>query len=116
MAEIAHTIDRKSSECHVVTWTNVTESDTFQTFTFASLPMDISVHVSGTFGGSTTVLKVANNGSTGVDATDVSNTAISITAEAVKSVSERPLTIKPTASGGSSQSLTVNMVIWYVSE
>lgn len=116
MAEIAYTIDRKSNECHVVTWANVTESDTFKTFTFSGLPMDISVHASDTFGGATLVFKVANDGGTGVDATDVSNTAISLTAEGIKSVSERPLTIKPTASGGTSQSLDVNMVIWYSPE
>ena len=51
-----------------------------------------------------------------MNATDVSNTAISLTAEGIKSVSERPLTIKPTASGGTSQSLDVNMVIWYSPE
>jgi len=113
MAAKSPQIDRKATKDKItVTWTGVTESDTFVAYTFDKLAQDISVHTSGTFGSATVVYKVANNGGSGVNATDLGGTAISHTAEAITSVRERPLTIQPSASGGSSQSLTVTMVVW----
>lgn len=112
MAAISPTVTQSAGQYLKVTWSSVTESDTFAVFSFSELPQDISVHVSGTFGGATTVLKVANNGGAGVNATDLGGVPISITSEALTSVRERPLTIQPVASGGSSQSQTVTMVVW----
>ncbi|MBL4795781.1 MAG: hypothetical protein JKY50_00045 [Oleispira sp.] len=112
MAVISYTTERTTPNRIVVTWSSVTESDTAQTFELRELPQDISVHVSGTFGSSTTVLKVANDGGSGLDATDLGGTAVALTAEGITSLRERPLTIKPTMSGGTSQSLDVNMVVW----
>lgn len=114
MAEIAFTASRTQADTqHKFTWSAVTESDTCAKLTINELPQDISVHVSGTFGGATAVIKVANDGGTGVDALDLTGTAISLTAEGLKSVLERPATIVPTFSGGTSQSATVTIILWY---
>lgn len=112
MAEIAYTTSRKNFGRLVVTWTDVTESDTAQTFTFNELPQDISLHTSGTFGGATVVYKVANDSGAGVNGTDLGGTAISVTAEDLSPLRERPISIKPTMSGGTSQTVDVTMVVW----
>ncbi len=113
MAAISPTITRKTTENKItVTWTTVTENDTFVAYTVPQYMRDISMHVSGTFGSATVVVKGANNGGAGVGLTNTADTTISLTAEGMFSVLERPATIQPVASGGSSQSLTVTAVFW----
>lgn len=114
MAVIPYSVDRvHASTKHVVTWASVTEADTCAAFTLQELPLDISAHIYGTFGGATGVLKIANGGGSGVNAKSLDSVAISMTTEGLVSVLERPNTITPTFSGGTSQSLTVAIILWY---
>lgn len=114
MAEIAYTVEHvHPGGKHVVTWAGVTESDTCQAFNLQELPLDISAHIYGTFGSATGVLKIKNGGGSGVNAKSLDSVAISATTETLVSVLERPNTITPTFSGGTSQSLTVAIILWY---
>jgi len=114
MAVISYTVERvHPSTKHIVKWAAVTENDTCEAFTLQELPLDISAHIYGTFGGATGVLKIANGGGSGVNAKSLDSVAISIAAESLVSMLERPNTITPTFSGGTSQSLTVAIILWY---
>lgn len=111
MAEVAYTLERTGSGDLLVKWDNVTESDTFQRYQLRGAASEISVHIKGTFGGATAVINGANDDSAGVDLQSMDATDISATAEMLKSILQRPLYIQPAASGGSSQSLDVYMMI-----
>lgn len=114
MAAIAPAItdisDRANGSTFLVQWTPVTEADTCNPVSFP-MHSDKSIHVSGTFGGATVVLQGSNNsGTTYVGLRDPSSTAISMTADTIKAVLENTQLVKPSASGGSSQSLTISML------
>ena len=90
-------------------WAAVTENDTFVA---VSMPeyLRASVHISGTFGGGTVVLKGSNTGTNFFGLDDIEGTAISMTSEGLKQVQEGTQYFQPTHSGGSSSSITVTML------
>lgn len=90
-------------------WAAVTEADTFVA---VSMPeyLRASVHISGTFGSATVVLKGSNTGTNFFGLDDIEGTAISMTAEGLKQVQEGTIYYQPTHSGGSSESVTVTML------
>lgn len=94
-----------------VIWTPVTEADTCQAVSFPQYP-DRSIHVSGTFGGSSTAVQGSNNnGVTFCSCFDPSSTIIAITTNTViKAVLENAVLIKPVTTGGSGQSITIAML------
>lgn len=94
-----------------LTWADVTESDTFGRFDFAEVVKEISVHVHGTFGGATVVVKGSNYDAEGVTLSQLTGLAASVAAEALFSLLERPKFIQPVHSGGSSESVTVVMLV-----
>lgn len=102
------TVGRKDGSCYLVTWTPVTEADTCVPADFPDLA-DKSIHVAGTFGGASVALFGANNdfATAGAALRDPSSTVIAITAETVKQVLENPKQIKPVATGGTGQSLSI---------
>jgi hypothetical protein len=93
------------------TWTPVTEADTCAA---AQLPQfnDKSIHVSGTFGGSSTAVQGSNSitGATFAALHSPDSVAIALTADSIKAVLENTYLIKPVPTGGSSQSLTINLL------
>lgn len=96
----------------LVVWTPVTSAGS-DTCVPAQLPAlaDKSIHVSGTFGGGTVTLGGSNNGgSSYIGLTDPTQTAISITSEAIKAVLENTQLVKPVLTGGSGTSLTISML------
>lgn len=104
------TIGMKEGSMVRLTWTPVTEADTCGP---AALPdyADKSIQVFGTFGGSSTALHGSNDGGTTFAALNLpSGSAIAITAAGIKAVLENTEQIKPVATGGSSQSITIVVV------
>lgn len=105
------TIGRGDGSCVMVLWTPVTEADTCVPFEAPDLT-DKSVHVYGTFGGSSTAIHGSNNGGTSFAAlNDPSSTAIAITTEKIKAVLENTQQIKPVITGGAAQSLSVAVLV-----
>jgi hypothetical protein len=95
----------------VVTWTALTEADSAAVLDLGEYEVD-AVEFSGTFGGATIVLKgcVLSSGTmTGL--TDLGGTAISKTSAGWQTVREQPRYVQPVASGGTSQSLTITLLL-----
>ena len=113
MAAITYTkTDPQPGKKQVITWANVTESDTFVAFTFQEMPQDISIEVDGTFGGASVTMLGANS-TAAVALTAMDGSTAAWTADAIFSILQRPGSLTPTAAGGSSQSLTVTMILWF---
>lgn len=94
-------------------WTGVTENDTFGTLPQDSASRNITMQVSGTFGGSTVIVQASNNSDFAVitGLSDLTGTAISLTAAGAAQINYAWPYIRPSASGGTSQSLTVTMAV-----
>lgn len=106
---IAAQADKK----HVYTWSTVTESDTCAAVIFQEVPQDISVQITGTWGGATATIVGDNGAGSGVACSAIVTAAASWTANALFSLAERPGSATPTFAGGSSQSLTITLIAWY---
>lgn len=114
MAEIVPTITeigRGAGNCIRAVWTPVTENDTCRALYYPNFN-DKSVQVLGTFGGATIAVHGSNDGGTTYAAlNDPTGTAIGITSAKIKAVLENTEFVKPVISGGSSQSVTIAMMI-----
>lgn len=114
MPEIAYSIETTEKGDALVSWVDVTESDTFQTFDLDRAAAEISVHIKGTFGGATVSITGSNHaGNAGPTLQQIGGSNASATAEDIFSVLDRPLELTPTASGGTSQSVSVYMMVRY---
>ena len=118
MAEIAYNFTRtRDPESYIVSWTGVTESDTFKAFDATEEPAaagaaDRSVHITGTLGGATVSLQGSNDGTNFVNLTDPQGNALtSLSDGTLEAITEMVRAIKPLASGGSSQSLNVYLYV-----
>lgn len=112
MAEIAHTTTRTQNGDTLYTWASVTESDTFEEVNLSGKAFkSVCIQVGGTFGSATVVVNGSNDDSVYAGLDDLGGTAISVTAAAVTNIGDTPLYIKPAASGGTGQSLTVKMLV-----
>lgn len=95
------------------TWTPVTEADTCQPIATPK-HSDKSVHVYGTFGGATAALHGSNNDGTTFAALNTpASVAIAITADGIKAVLENTQQVKPVATGGAAQSLSVGLLVHF---
>ena len=116
MATIAYTESYSQDARKLkITWENVTEADICQTFDFGNvLPADISIEADDTSAwGGATLTMVGSNGGGGVACTSMNESTASWTANALFSILQRPNDITPTLTGGTSQSVTIYMVVWY---
>lgn len=95
----------------VYTWASVTESDTPVAVQIDAPVRGATIQVTGTFGSSTTVMQGSNDGTNFVALDDVEDTAISITAAAGAELRYVWPYVRPSISGGSSQSLTITMAV-----
>lgn len=96
------------------TWTPVTESDTVSYATIGGVgTLAGSIQVSGTFGGSAVVLQGSNDATNWADLNDTSGSAISLTAAGAAEFSTAMAYIRPSISGGTSQSLTITVSARY---
>ena len=96
---------------YVVTWTPITNADQCIAWS-APEYSDRSVHVSGTFGGTSIAVQGSNNaGVSFASLNDPTSTVIAITTEAIKAILENTDQIKPVRSGGDgTTSITVSML------
>jgi hypothetical protein len=116
MAEIAYTTSIEQPGIkHTYTWSNVTENDTCAPFEFQDLAQDISIEADDTsaWGGASLTLVGSNGGSSGAVCTAMDGSTAAWTANALFSVLQRPGSITPTFAGGSSQSVSIAMTVWY---
>ncbi len=90
-------------------WAAVDENSTFAPLQAPEYSQR-SVHVSGTFGGSTVVLNGSNTGTNFFGLHDLQDAAFSVTSEGLEQIQEGVLQYQPAASGGTGQSLTVTML------
>jgi hypothetical protein len=112
MAEIAFALSNTEKGDTLVVWADVTESDTFQMFELDRAVSEVSVHIKGTFGGATVVITGSNHvGNTGPTLEQIGNSAARATTEDLFSILDRPLEITPSASSGSSQSVSIYMMV-----
>ena len=98
-----------------VTWTEVTDGDTCEPYSFSKLAQAVSVHVTGTFGSATVVFAQSNVvGVAGPDAVDLDGATISITAAALTEIRDRSRIVTPEHSGGGgTQDLDISMVVLF---
>lgn len=112
MAEVAFTRS-KVGAWDVFTWSNVTESDTFDAVHLEGAIKAATMQISGTFGGATVIAQGSNDDSTFVALDDVEDVAISHTAAGGSELRYAWPYMRPSASGGTSQSLTVTLAVMY---
>lgn len=111
MAEVEYALQTTEKGDALVTWSNVTEADTFQRFEFAEAVSEISCHIVGTFGGATVTFKGSNYGADGIALSQMDGSAATALVEDIFSILDRPLYITPTHSGGSSESVSIYMLV-----
>lgn len=119
MAEIAHGGLVNTREGRIlVTWANVTENDTFEAADLSEVfgaPFIVSIQASDTMGGATLALHGSLDGTNYGALADIGNTAIGLTtAGELSETGETAIYYKPVASGGTSQSMDVTLVLWMV--
>lgn len=111
MSAITPVITPQAGESIHVIWTPLTEADTC---TPISLPgaADKTVQVSGTFGSATIVIQGSNDlvPTNYFTLHDTNGDALSFTAAGGEIISEAPLHIRASTSGGSSSSITVQIL------
>lgn len=110
MATINPSTDGPISTARVVTWSGAATGDTLTAY---AIPEEYgaigSVQITGTFGGATVAMEVSNDATTWFALNDLSNTAISVTANGFSEFSTAAIYIRPAISGGTSDSLTVRV-------
>jgi len=115
MAEIEYTKPDRAPFANVWTWADVTESDTFEPVMIERQLFAYSMQVSGTFGGASVALHGSIDGTNYVALTDSSGTAFAVTADGIVSGGDLVKYLKPVATGGTSQSLTISIIAGYSS-
>lgn len=94
------------------TWTNVTQADTCEVIIPGGTePLIGSISVSGTFGSCTVALQGSNDGTNFYSLKDLGGSTIAITAAGAVEFTSAMYSFKPVASGGSSQSITITVVL-----
>jgi len=111
MAEIAYSVSTTGKDDLLLTWASVTEADTFQQYLLDRAVSEISCHVSGTFGGATVTIKGGNVASEMLALTQLGGAAAATTVADIFSLLDRPIYIQPTHAGGSSESVTIYMMV-----
>lgn len=114
MAVINPTIEflenaRYSRQLIRVTWTALTENDTAAPVDCGDFA-DRSVFIGGTFGSATVIFQGSNDGTNYVVLTDPQGNNISKTSAGLEAVTELTAYARPSASGGTSQSVNVVMI------
>ena len=112
MATITPTTVEQQIQAAAYRWTDYSTSD-------ASTPIKVqnmqglagAVQVTGTFGGATITLQVSNDSTNFVTLKDSAGTDISLTASGMREFSTAALYLKPTSSGGTSDNVTVTVIL-----
>ena len=110
MAEIKPT-ESTVGNWTLFTWSSVTENDTFGVAPLAGASGAATLQVTGAFGGATVIAQGSNDNSNFVGLTDPGGTAVSLTAAGGAELRYPWPYMRPSASGGSSQSLAVVLAV-----
>ena len=111
MAVIALTKLDDGPDWKVYQWTPLTEADTCAAIKLDRVATDIMMQVSGTFGSASVALHGSLDGTNYAALADLDGGTIAVTSAGLTSARDAPLWLKPVASGGSSQSLTINVLV-----
>lgn len=118
MAEVSHGgITQSRKDRLEVSWANVTESDTFEAVDLTNIsgvPAVVVMQAEDTFGGATLALHGSADGTNFRALADKFGTEIGETAVGIVQSGEAAKKYKPVASGGTSQSLDVTLLIYMV--
>lgn len=111
MAEISHT-STDLGDNRLVVWENVTQADTFEALNLSQFEYkNQTLQIGGTFGGATIAVEGSNDDTVYAGLSDQNGTAISVTAAAIRGIGTDPAYIKPVATGGVGQSVTVKLLL-----
>lgn len=117
MAEVAYTQQRVDGPRgtpvgELITWTPVTNADTFQAYSLDQRVSDLCFSYGGTHDGATLVINGGDGTRSGP--TNSLTGVAAWTADACFSLAERPRSIAPaTSGGGGSQSVGLSLMVWY---
>ena len=112
MADIAYDIATTADGDALVTWAAVTEADTFKQYPLKEAVSEISIHITGTFGGSTVSIDGGNITGEMLPLTQIgAAAAATATAADIFSLLDRPLFLQPSHTGGTSESVTIYMLV-----
>jgi hypothetical protein len=112
MATIIPTTVEEQIRAAAYRWTGYSTADTSTPIKVQNMQgLAGSVQVTGTFGGATITLQVSNDGTNYVTLKDSAGTDISLAAAGMREFSTAALYLKPTSSGGTSDDVTVTVVL-----
>ena len=112
MATITPTIDEPGLGTTRVTWAGAATVDTLNSaITPAGRPLGGAIHIRGTFGSATVALQGSIDGTNWHALSDTQGTAISATAEAWFEFSTGAIYLRPSITGGTSDSIDVNLAL-----
>lgn len=112
MATIVPTTVEEQIRAAAYRWTDYSTADTATAVKVQNMQgLAGSVQVTGTFGGATIALQVSNDGTNFVTLKDSAGTDITFTAAGMAEFSTAALYVKPTSSGGTSDNVTVTVVL-----
>lgn len=100
----------------IYTWSDVTEDDTFAAISPRATDRAVvamTAQFSGTFGAATVIMQGSNDDSTFVALDDIEDTAISHTTAGGSELRYAWPYMRPSASGGTSQSLTATLAVQF---
>jgi len=110
MATISPNTDGPITTVAVVSWTGISTGDTINSY---AIPEEFGAigcaQITGTFGGATVVMQVSNDNTTWFDLTDLQGAVISATANTFADFSTAAIYIRPSITGGSSDSVNVKV-------
>lgn len=123
MASITPTVidvsDRKDGSAIMVSWVDGGANNSANTYLPVSYPKhsNKSIQVLGTFGGASVAIQGSNDivgtPTNFASLNDPGGTVIAITSAKIKAVLENTVHIQPVATGGTSQNLTIQMLLQY---
>lgn len=90
----------------VRTWSNMTSGDVGEPILLTKFN-DRTLHVTGTFGGATVAFEGSNDGSEYLPMRDVFNATVSATSAKLITLTEVPLYVRPTVTGGVATSVSI---------
>ena len=112
MATIIPTTVEEQVRASAYRWTNYSTADTAAPVKVQNMQgLAGSVQVTGTFGGATVALQVSNDGTNYSTLKDGTGVAIAFTSAGTAEFSTAALFVKPTSSGGTSDDVTVTVVL-----
>lgn len=109
MATIQHVHDDLAQKTVEILWETMGDDDVGSGVALGSYD-ELTVHVTGTFGGATVTIEGSPDDSAWVTMPDLNGTLLSLTAASVEKVGPAPKFIRPQTAGGSGTDVDVRLV------